>query len=624
MKFTKADIDNRAERRNHFTPRPGDPGKASLSIVLTTFRRTVVKHGERTMRLFPRCIASIANAVKRVDFPVEVIVTDWEDFGDVDSILDRSGLKDWEAFKIRGKFSRGVGLNQAAARSSNDVLLFLDSDILVTAPFLRRVMACTAGRDVYFPVCQRAIGPSERFWEWCDKGYGLMAMRRETYASIGPILERHKWGGEDDHYYSRALEQGRAVSEYRKDLLHMWHPTSREWRIRPYLASLVAQDAERERERGAQGASVLILGETLGLGGAEKLTIHIANALASGGHRVVVGTTVTTHGAFRCELREEVGVVQAKNPQAIGRLIDSLEPTVIIGNNCHALRAAMERRNFQHRPRNLTILLHGFGEWSLRLIPKALQDWQSILTMSEQAREGILRGRPDISPESVYIAQTGIDADLFTPGKPPPGLLPWKGKFGPVFGSAGRYSKEKALGSLVKILGIIRRTHPGAKLVHFGGSDAGVKAHKRHWDFWGDDLKEVIEAEGLGEHIHLAGLVDSPVEWLRTMDVFCLTSDFEDLPLVILEAMAAGIPLVSTEVGALPVVLKDGGGVMVHKARESMSEQELEDFAAAAIKMAKRKDRKAVGKKGREAVLARYSLEALKARLLEYVEEVSR
>ena len=63
---------------------------------------------------------------------------------------------------------------------------------------------------------------------------------------------------------------------------------------------------------------------------------------------------------------------------------------------------------------------------------------------------------------------------------------------------------------------------------------------------------------------------------------------------------------------------------MVHKARESMSEQELEDFAAAAIKMAKRKDRKAVGKKGREAVLARYSLEALKARLLEYVEEVSR
>lgn len=86
-----------------------------------------------------------------------------------------------------------------------------------------------------------------------------------------------------------------------------------------------------------------------------------------------------------------------------------------------------------------------------------------------------------------------------------------------------------------------------------------------------DDLREAltdrIRADGLS--VHLVGPQPDPSRWLRAADVFVLTSTWEARALVVQEAMAAGVPVVATDVGGLPDLV-EGVGALVpvgHAAR---------------------------------------------------------
>ncbi len=75
-------------------------------------------------------------------------------------------------------------------------------------------------------------------------------------------------------------------------------------------------------------------------------------------------------------------------------------------------------------------------------------------------------------------------------------------------------------------------------------------------------LAEQLEGErhrlGLGERFRFLGYREDPVRVLVAADVFCLSSRFEGLPISLLEAMAAGLPVVATRVGGVPAVVTDG------------------------------------------------------------------
>ena len=73
-------------------------------------------------------------------------------------------------------------------------------------------------------------------------------------------------------------------------------------------------------------------------------------------------------------------------------------------------------------------------------------------------------------------------------------------------------------------------------------------------------LAETLEAErnrlGLADRFQFLGYRDDPVRVLVAADVFCLSSRFEGLPIAMLEAMAAGLPVVATSVGGIPAVVR--------------------------------------------------------------------
>src|SRR5262249_4499085 len=76
------------------------------------------------------------------------------------------------------------------------------------------------------------------------------------------------------------------------------------------------------------------------------------------------------------------------------------------------------------------------------------------------------------------------------------------------------------------------------------------------------DLRESLQAKvltlGLGNRVHFLGVRTDVAAALGAMDVFVLSSDWEGNPLSVMEAMAAGLPIVATTVGGVSELCQNG------------------------------------------------------------------
>jgi glycosyltransferase involved in cell wall biosynthesis len=70
------------------------------------------------------------------------------------------------------------------------------------------------------------------------------------------------------------------------------------------------------------------------------------------------------------------------------------------------------------------------------------------------------------------------------------------------------------------------------------------------------DVREWVRANGLEDVVHLAGAQTDVRPWMSALDVYMMSSDFEGLPVALLEAMAMGVPVLTTSVGGIPEVVE--------------------------------------------------------------------
>lgn len=130
-------------------------------------------------------------------------------------------------------------------------------------------------------------------------------------------------------------------------------------------------------------------------------------------------------------------------------------------------------------------------------------------------------------------------------------------------------------------------------------------------------LESLADRLGVGDSVVWIGeRTDAPALY-AAFDITVLCSDFEGLPLAALESLAAGVPVVATEVGGLPALLRDGGGVLV-PAGDSVS---LADALNRLIDDATLREE--LGSSGQVSVMAKNSPEAATA-LLEGVLDEAR
>lgn len=122
-----------------------------------------------------------------------------------------------------------------------------------------------------------------------------------------------------------------------------------------------------------------------------------------------------------------------------------------------------------------------------------------------------------------------------------------------VIGYLGRLSAEKNIAMLIKAVELVKKKIPKAKLLLIGGGAQEKLAQGK---------KDVI----------LTGFVDNPEDYLKAVDVFVLPSKTETTALALMEAMAVGLPIISSAVGAIPSYVTSGhNGILI--AKNSLSAQ---------------------------------------------------
>jgi glycosyltransferase involved in cell wall biosynthesis len=163
-----------------------------------------------------------------------------------------------------------------------------------------------------------------------------------------------------------------------------------------------------------------------------------------------------------------------------------------------------------------------------------------------------------------------------------------------VIGSVGRLNPIKCQDLLIRVFARLKPRYPDLHAVLVG--DGPSRA----------ELAELARQLGVEGSVHLVGYQAEPHRYLRIMNIFALTSSLEGLPLVILEAWAAGLPVVATAVGGVPDLIRDGeNGLQFasgdERALEALLGQLLDDRDLA----------RRLGEAARREVVEQYSLERM-------------
>lgn len=129
---------------------------------------------------------------------------------------------------------------------------------------------------------------------------------------------------------------------------------------------------------------------------------------------------------------------------------------------------------------------------------------------------------PVVTPKLFEQAKEPIDREWFKDGAPP------------VILGVGRLSLQKDFPTLIRAFTIVRKQLP-ARLMILGEGEERPQ------------IEAMIKELGLASEVALPGFVSNPYAFMSRAAVFVLSSVYEGLPTVLIEAMAVGTPVVSTD-----------------------------------------------------------------------------
>ena len=206
---------------------------------------------------------------------------------------------------------------------------------------------------------------------------------------------------------------------------------------------------------------------------------------------------------------------------------------VVNEQNALSLEAAHSPRR---RHRMLPRLIGRFYPWADRIVSVARGTADDLSRTAGLPRERIdVVHNPIVTPELKQLADAPLDHPWFRPGEPP------------VVVSVGRLAEQKDFGTLLSAFAQVREDRD-ARLVILGeGPERG-------------SLEALITELGLDGAAALPGWVQNPYPWMKGAGAYVLSSRWEGLPSVLIEALYCGVPIVATDCLSGPREILDGGG----------------------------------------------------------------
>jgi len=184
------------------------------------------------------------------------------------------------------------------------------------------------------------------------------------------------------------------------------------------------------------------------------------------------------------------------------------------------------------------------GRWLDRILDRRNT---AVICVSDAVRKYRIE-EAGFDPKKLHLVENGIDLDRFEASVPREKVL---GRLGVDpkrrwIAIVGRLVPLKGHRYLIEALSLLAGKFPEAGILVVGEGECEA------------DLKSRAALLGLEDRVVFLGLRRDVPEILRAADILAMPSSREGLPIVLLEAMAAGLPVVVTRVGGIPEVVEEG------------------------------------------------------------------
>ncbi|MEW6359378.1 MAG: glycosyltransferase family 4 protein [Planctomycetota bacterium] len=216
----------------------------------------------------------------------------------------------------------------------------------------------------------------------------------------------------------------------------------------------------------------------------------------------------------------------------------------------------------------------------------------AIVAVSEHERR-LAIGLNVLPPDRIVTIENALDDDDLTPSHNREKMRKELGLEGKqiLVGTVGRLTRQKGLPVLLDAAGILLHDFPDMRFLIAGsGEDEGA-------------LRRKMAALGIADQVLLLGHRDDTHDLYAAMDIFVLPSLWEGRPYALLEAMAAGRPVVASDVCGLGDVIEDGANGLLVPVGEAAR------LAEAVARLGRDSElRRRLGRAARQTVETRYRL----------------
>jgi glycosyltransferase involved in cell wall biosynthesis len=319
-------------------------------------------------------------------------------------------------------------------------------------------------------------------------------------------------------------------------------------------------------------------------GGAQRRSVALANGLATQGYDVDY-VVINDSSKIKDQLSPRLRFIALNSPQwgglhaalyrrlpfrivriylgaaAFARYLLAESPGAIIAGSNRVLLSAVIARQLSGRSMPLVLRATNFPSGNLNLwaplrpivdfgLGCLLRLIYPSATVTVAVAEGVAEEVVRLSavpPERVVtIFEPVLDETVVEKSKAPL-AHPWfSAGEPPVLLGVGHLRTQKDFPTLIRAFALARKKRR-MRLVLLG---EGSQRHR---------LQSIISSLGVADDVYLAGHTENPFSWMARASLFVLSSAWEGLPAVLIEAMACGCPVVSTNCPSGPWEILDGG-----------------------------------------------------------------
>jgi glycosyltransferase involved in cell wall biosynthesis len=309
-------------------------------------------------------------------------------------------------------------------------------------------------------------------------------------------------------------------------------------------------------EPRAKQPRVAVFVPTLACGGVERVMLNLAEGFCERGFKVDI-VTPRVEGEFQPYVPREARVVNLRAGRVLAslpRLVRYLQrdrPTAVLTAMEHSSVVAIWARAIARvstriiatEHTNLSEVVKHAPSPKVRLVPFVcryfLHRADAIVAVSQGVADDLVEHAPKCRDRIQVIHNPIITSKMLSQAKE---TLehPWFGPGkAPVILGTGRLAQQKDFATLIRAFALVRQQRP-ARLLILGEGDERQR------------LEALVAELGIGQDVSLPGFDGNPYRYMSRAALFVLSSAWEGFGNVLVEALAAGVPVVATDCNSGP------------------------------------------------------------------------